>query len=51
MTDLPLRTIFCLCRLGRKERLVARFEWLTLLPETGPFAQMEHLKAIAKICY
>jgi hypothetical protein len=40
---LPSITTRIVLRFGRNMRLVFRFEWLTVFPETGPFPQISHL--------
>ena len=43
----PLGVTRALTRLGMKRRRVWTFEWLTLLPATGPLPQISHRLAMA----
>jgi hypothetical protein len=42
----PSVTVLTFCRFGYQRRLVLLWAWLTLLPVTGPFPQISHLRAM-----
>jgi hypothetical protein len=43
----PSTIILAFCTLGRNQRLVWRFEWLTFLPARRRLPQMEHIAMVS----